>query len=131
VFTAKAAPDPARQRRAALALDLAAALEDPVDLNTQGVIVKVQSQQWPGARPSSDEMSKIAEAASDQGRRGEAVLRVIAILDAEDPGSMAPDAVAQLVHVLKILGFDAEARSLAARAMREHRDAPAPVALAR
>jgi hypothetical protein len=127
-FAAKAKPDPLRQRRAALALDLAEALGDVVDLNTQGVMVRVQSVQWPGARPSADEMSKIAEAASDQGRRGEAVLRVSAALEAEDPGGMAPDAVAQLVHVLKILGLDAEARSIAARAMREYRAVASAVA---
>lgn len=129
VFTAKRAPDPAaRQRRAALALDLAGALQDVVNLNTQGVIVRVQPMQWPGARPPDDQMSKIIEAASDQGRRGEAVLRVIAVLDTRDIGDMAPDIVAELVHVLKILGFDAEARSIAARAMREYRDVPAGLA---
>jgi hypothetical protein len=128
-FAAKRAPDPVRQRRAALTIDLAGALQDVVDPKTQAVIVKLQSSQWPGARPSADETSKIADAAADQGRRGEAVLRVIEVLDARDLGSMAPDAVAQLVHILKILGFDAEARSIAARAMREYRDAPATAAV--
>jgi hypothetical protein len=127
-FAPRAKPDPGRQRRAALVLDLAGALGDVVDLKTQGVIVKLQLVQWPGARPSVEETAKIAASASDQGRRGEAVLRVVAALEARDLGGMAPDAVAQMVHVLKILGFDAEARSIAARAMREYRDAPSAVA---
>lgn len=129
-FALKAPVDQARQRHAALLLDLAGALGDPVDLNTQGVITRVQSLSWPGARPSPDDVAVIDEAASDQGRRGEAVLRIIKVLDARDLGGMAPDAVAHLVRTLKMLGCESEARSIAARAVREYPDiapSPAPV----
>lgn len=127
-FAPKVPADLARQRHAALMLDLAGALGDPVDLNTQNAIATVQSMSWSGARPSPDEVATIDQAASDQGRRGEAVLRVIKVLNARDIGAMAPDAVAYLVHTMKNLGCESEARSMAAHAVREYQDvAPPPV----
>jgi hypothetical protein len=123
-FSPRAAVDPVAQRHAALVIGLADALAMPLPPNAQAALPAVQSTVWRGARPSQQEFDRIGEAELAQGRRGEAIMRLVEALDARDLGDLAPDASVQFVRQLRQLGLDNEARLLAQLALREYRDSP-------
>ncbi len=112
------------QRRAALTIGLADALGMPLPPNAQTALQLIRTTQWAGSRPTQQEYDAIGEAAMTQGRRGEAILRLIETLDARDLGDLAPDAVAQFVRLLRQLDLNDEASLLAVQALRDYRDPP-------
>jgi hypothetical protein len=125
-FSPRAKADANTQRRAALIIGLNDALGTPLTPDVQAVVPQAETMQWFGARPSADEIAKIDEAASQQGRRGEAVLRIIEALNERDIGAMAPDAVVYFVRKLRQLGLADDAGSVALTAMKAYRDPPPP-----
>jgi hypothetical protein len=118
--------DPAAQRHGALVIGLADTLGVPLPENVQSVMPQLRALMWPGGRPSASEMQNILAAATQQGRRGEALLRLIISLDSRDLPTLAPDATIFYVHMLQQLGFITEAREIAAQAMLQYRDVPPP-----
>jgi hypothetical protein len=127
VFAAKRSPDQVVQRHAALVLGIADALGVPLTERQQAAVAQLAAIQWTGGRPSEDETQKIDEATAVDTRHGEAMLGLIESLDARDVSAMAPDASAYYVRMLRRLGLEAEARAVAARALREYHDVPPPV----
>lgn len=112
-----AAPQKSPVPVAALALGLADVLRKPLPPEAKALAGTLQAMRWPGTRPGPDDMRKMVEAASQPGRKGEAVLRLLDILGADGPADTPPDVVIECVRVLTQLGLNQEARALAIEAL--------------
>jgi len=78
---------------------------------------------WEGAsRPSDDVIRKLEAAASQPGRRGEVVLRVLDIVGANGPSDLPADVTIECVRVLQQSGLGEDAAGLPSRPWPRHRN---------
>jgi hypothetical protein len=100
--------------KAVLYFGLFDALAMPLPPDAQTRVAPLLVREWPGRRPSAAELKRMDDAALGN-RRGEVVLRVIAILG-QGPGDLAPDVTVRLVRALQTAGVNDAAHALAAEA---------------
>jgi hypothetical protein len=112
-----AAPQQQAVPAAALALGLSDVLRRPMPPEAKALAGTLQGMRWPGARPAPDAVRKMVEAASQPGRKGEAILRLLDIVGADSPAGLPPDVTIECVRVLSQLGLTGEARALAIEAL--------------
>jgi hypothetical protein len=112
-----AAPQQQAVPAAALALGLSDVLRRPMPPEAKALAGTLQGMRWPGARPAPDAVRKMVEAASQPGRKGEAILRLLDIVGADGPADLPPDVTIECVRVLSQLGMATEARALAIEAL--------------
>ena len=118
VWLAKnAAPQQNPSPSAALALGLSDVLRRPMPPDAKALAGTLEGMRWPGARPAPDDVRKLVEAASEPGRKGEAILRLLDIVGAGGPAQLPPDVIIECVRALSQLGLDSEARALAIEAL--------------
>jgi hypothetical protein len=115
-----AQPDPARPIEALL-LGLYDALGRPMPDAARAAAASVRSGHLPGRRPDGAEMQKMLAASAKPDRRGEALLRILAIAGAKGPGDLAPDVTVEIVRTLKDMGLADSARSFALHALLLYR----------
>jgi hypothetical protein len=118
---------PASSQRYALHSGLAQALGASISYDENQDVAGAATTRWIGARPPESEMQKIADAAAQPARKGEAILRIIEAIDQRGLEGMAPDVTIRFVQTLKQIGLDDEAQQLAIAALHAYRE-PAPVA---
>ncbi|HEX4302298.1 MAG TPA: hypothetical protein VHZ78_05865 [Rhizomicrobium sp.] len=116
-FAHNAAPQQNPSPSAALALGLSDVLRRPMPPDARALAGTLQAMHWPGARPAPDDVRKLVEAASQPGRKGEAILRLLDIVGANGPADLPPDVIIECVRVLSQLGLGDEARALAIEAL--------------
>ena len=116
-FAKNAAPQQKPSAAAALSLGLSEVLRRPMPPDARALAGTLQGMRWDGTRPSPDAVRKMVEAASEPGRKGEAVLRLLDIVGAEGPAKLPADVTIECVRVLSQLGLTAEARALAVEAL--------------
>jgi hypothetical protein len=119
--------NPGNARRYALEIGLTDALNYPIPARDQPAAVTAVTTRWTGARPSEDEMHAIADASSQPGRKGEAILRIIEAIDARGIGNLAPDVTIRLVKDLIQLGLGDIAKEIGAEALRDYREPPTDI----
>lgn len=73
--------------------------------------------QWPGRRPASVVLGRIASAKNNPARKGEALLEILNAIGSNGPGGMAPDVMVTFVHDLRSMGLDHAARQFALSTM--------------
>ena len=112
-FATHAAPQQNPSPAAALALGLSHVLRHPMPPEADALAGTLGSMRWPGARPSPEDVRKMVEAASQPGRKGEAILRLLVIIGANGPADLPPDIAIECVRTLQQLGMTAEAWALA------------------
>lgn len=112
-----AAPQQNPVPAAALALGLSDVLRRPMPPDAKALAGTLEGVRWAGTRPSPEDMRKLVEAASQPGRKGEAIARLLDIVGADGPADLPPDVTIECVRVLLQLGLTAEARSLAIEAL--------------
>ncbi|HEY1709724.1 MAG TPA: hypothetical protein VGG10_15755 [Rhizomicrobium sp.] len=121
---------PTSSQRYALHSGLAQALGASISYDENQDVAGAATTHWIGARPPESEMQKIADAAVQPARRGEAILRILEAVDQRGLEGMAPDISIRFVQTLKQIGLDAEAKQLAVQALHDYREpvspAPAP-----
>lgn len=114
VWLAKnAAPQQNPAPVAALALGFADVLGKPMPANARALAGTLEGMRWAGMRPADEEIRKLVEAASQPGRRGEVILRILDMIGADGPGNLPPDVAVECVRVLQQMGMSEEARALA------------------
>ncbi len=86
---------------AALALGLSDVLHQPMPDRARTLAATLEGTQWSGRRPDPDDLRKLAEAASQPGRKGEAILRVLAIVGASGPTGLPADVAIECVRTLQ------------------------------
>jgi hypothetical protein len=116
-YAKNAAPQQKPSPAAALALGLSDVFRRPMPPDARALAGTLQAMRWPGTRPSADDVRKLVEAASDGGRKGEAILRLLDIVGADGPADLPPDVTIECVRVLSQLGMTDEARALAVEAL--------------
>ncbi|MEI9888358.1 MAG: hypothetical protein WDN08_18025 [Rhizomicrobium sp.] len=116
-FAKNAAPQKQPSPAAALALGLSDVLRRPMPPDAHALAGTLQGMRWDGTRPPPDAVRKMVEAASQPGRNGEAILRLLDIVGAEGPSDLPADIVIECVRVLSQLGLAGEARVLAVEAL--------------
>jgi hypothetical protein len=116
-FAKSAAPQQNPAPVAALALGLSDVLGRPMPPQAKALAGTLEGMPWAGHRPAPDDVRKLAEAASQPGRKGEAVLRILDIVGADGPADLPPDVVIECVRSLQHLGLSDEARTLAIEAL--------------
>jgi hypothetical protein len=117
---------PASSQRYALHSGLAQALGASISYDENQDVAGAATTHWIGARPPEREMQKIADAAVQPARKGEAILRVIEAVDQRGLDGMAPDVTIRFVQTLKQFGLDDEAKQLAVQALHDYREPAAP-----
>jgi hypothetical protein len=116
-FAKSAAPQQNPAPIAALALGLSDVLGRPMPPQAKALAGTLEGMPWAGHRPAPDEVRKLAEAALQPGRRGEAVLRVLDVIGADGPADLPPDVAIECVRSLQNIGLGDEARALAVEAL--------------
>ncbi len=118
-FAANAAPQQDPAPVAALALGLSDVLGRPMPADAKTLAATLEGMRGDGAgrRPSAEDISKLEEAASQPGRRGEVALRILNIVGANGPFDLPADVVIECVRVLQQSGLSDEARQLAVEAL--------------
>jgi hypothetical protein len=116
-FAANAAPQTNPDAQAALALGLADVLGKPLPPGAGSLAATLEGMRWPGTRPDGDAVRDLEQAASQPGRKGEVVLRVLDIVGTNGPRDLPADLVIECVRVLMQAGLSAEARTLAVEAL--------------
>ena len=116
-LAANAAPQKNPDAQAALALGLADVLGKPLPPAARALAATLEGMQWPGTRPAGDALRKLEESASQPGRQGEMILRLLDIVGADGPHDLPADLVIECVRVLAQAGLTAEARALAVEAL--------------
>jgi hypothetical protein len=116
-FAKSAAPQQNPAPIAALALGFSDVLGRPMPPEAKALAGTLEGMPWAGHRPAPDEVRKLAEAASQSGRRGEAVLRVLDIIGTDGPADLPPDVAIECVRSLQTIGLGDEARALAVEAL--------------
>jgi hypothetical protein len=112
-FATHAAPQQNPSPAAALALGLSHVLGHPMPPEAEALAGTLGGMRWPGTRPAPEDVRKMVEAASQPGRKGEAVLRLLVIIGTNGPADLPPDIAIECVRTLQQLGMTAEARALA------------------
>jgi hypothetical protein len=123
-FAKSAAPQQDPAAVAALALGFADVLGRPMPPQAKALAGTLEGMPWPGHRPAPDDVRKLAEAASQPGRKGEAVLRILDIIGADGPADLPPDVAVECVRSLQQLGMSEEARALAVETLALARATP-------
>jgi hypothetical protein len=118
---------PQDQAFAALALGIYDALGEPLSPEAKAAAATLTATQWPGRRPSSETLSRLAAAAQQPGRRGEALLLLLNAIGADGPGDLAPDVTVGFVRTLAQEGVPDAAHLLAIDALLLYKPAPPPV----
>ena len=118
-FAVNSAPQQAPTPVAALALGLSDVLARPMPPDAKALAATLEAMRWEGStrRPSADDMRKLEGAASQPGRKGEVVLRVLDIVEANGPFDMPADIVIECVRILVQAGLNEDARALAIEAL--------------
>lgn len=116
-FAVNAAPQKNPDAQAALALGLADVLGGPMPTAARSLAANLEGMRWPGPRPNSADIRSLEEAASQPGRKGEVVLRVLDIVGANGPHDLPADVTIECVRVLVQAGLPNEARALAVEAL--------------
>ncbi|MBS0471889.1 MAG: hypothetical protein JSR60_12505 [Proteobacteria bacterium] len=116
-FAKKAAPQQDPSASAALALGLSKVLGKTMPADAAALAGTLGANRWPGARPDPGEVRKMVSAAGQPGRKGEAILRLLAIVGANGPADLPPDVVIECVRTLQLIGLTTEARALAIEAL--------------
>lgn len=114
------------QRHYALCVGLADVLGDPLPQEVRDAAGQLAAKDWPGDRPRPAYTQVIDQAAAQPGRKGEAILRILEVLESHPLGDMAPDVTIKIVGMLHAFGLDSEAKLIAARALRDYREPPPP-----
>jgi hypothetical protein len=125
-FAKHAAPQQNPVAVSALALGLADVLGKPMPPDAKALAGTLEGMPWPGRRAGTDDTRKLAEAASQPGRKGEAVLRILDIIGPTGPADLPPDLTIECVRSLQQLGLAGEARALAIEALALTRSSPKP-----
>jgi hypothetical protein len=118
-FAVNAAPQKNPDAQAALALGLADVLGGPMPPVARSLAANLEGMRWQGTapRPNSADIRSLEEAASQPGRKGEVVLRVLDIVGVNGPHDLPADVVIECVRVLVQAGLPNEARALAVEAL--------------
>lgn len=116
-FAKNAAPQQNPSPAAALALGLSDVFRRPMPPDARALAGTLGGMRWAGARASPDDVRKLVEAASQPGRKGEAILRLLVIVGANGPADLPPDLTIECVRILQQLGLTAEAHALAIEAL--------------
>jgi hypothetical protein len=116
-FARNAAPQQNPSPQAALALGLSSVLGKPMPPEAKVLAGTLGAMRWPGARPDPVEVRRMISAAGQPGRKGEAVLRLLAIIGPNGPADLPPDVIIECVRALQLVGLDAEARTLSLEAL--------------
>ncbi|MGZ5924968.1 MAG: hypothetical protein ACXWK2_10395, partial [Rhizomicrobium sp.] len=118
-FAVSSAPQQAPSPVAALALGLSDVLGRPMPPDAKTLAATLEAMHWEGPtrRPSADDMRKLEDAASQPGRKGEVVLRVLDIVGANGPFDLPADIVIECVRILVQSGLNEDARALAIEAL--------------
>lgn len=118
-FAISSAPQQAPSPVAALALGLSDVLGRPMPPDAKTLAATLEAMHWEGStrRPSADDMRKLEEAASQPGRKGEVVLRVLDIVGPNGPFDLPVDIVIECVRILVQAGLKDDARALAIEAL--------------
>jgi len=98
---------------AALALGFADVLGKPMPANAKALAGTLEGMRWAGTRPSDEDVRKLVEAASQPGRKGEVVLRILDLIGADGPSDLPPDVAVECVRILQQIGMTGGARALA------------------
>lgn len=120
------APGP-DQAFAALAVGLAAALQEPMPPDAQTAATAVAPTEWPGRSPASNLRTRLSKAMKD-GHKGEAVMLSLTVIGTRGPGDLAPDVTVALVRDLMKEGVPDAARETATAALLLYTSVPQPVA---
>jgi hypothetical protein len=112
-------PQQAPSEGVALALGLSDVLGKPIQPDAKALAATLEGTRWdnPARRPSAEDMRKLEEAASQPGRKGEVVLRVLEIVGANGPFGLPADVTIECVRVLGQVGLSDDARTLAIEAL--------------
>jgi hypothetical protein len=118
-FATNAAPQKNPDAQAALALGLADVLGGPMPPVARSLAANLEGMRWQGTtpRPNSADIRSLEEAASQPGRKGEVVLRVLDIVGPNGPHDLPADVAIECVRVLVQAGLPDEARALAVEAL--------------
>ncbi len=116
-FARNAVPQKQPSPAAALALGLSEVLRRPLPPDARALAGTLQGMRWDGTRPAPDAVRKMVEAASEPGRKGEAILRLLDVVGADGPARVPADVAIECVRVLSQLGLTTEARALAVEAL--------------
>ncbi|HJW40979.1 MAG TPA: hypothetical protein VJ476_07095, partial [Rhizomicrobium sp.] len=118
-FAVNAAPQKNPDAQAALALGLADVLGGPMPPVARSLAANLEGMRWQSTapRPNSADIRSLEEAASQPGRKGEVVLRVLDIVGPNGPHDLPADVVIECVRVLVQAGLPNEARALAVEAL--------------
>jgi hypothetical protein len=116
-FAKNAAPQQSPSPQAALALGLSSVLGKSMPPEARALAGTLGAMRWQGARPDPLEVRRMISAAGQPGRKGEAILRILAIIGPNGPSDLPPDVVIECVRALQLVGLDAEARALAVEAL--------------
>ena len=116
-FAKNAAPQQKPSAAAALSLGLSDVLRRPMPPDARALSGTLQGMHWDGTRPAPDAVRKMVQAASEPGRKGEALLRLLDIVGADGPAKLPADVTIECVRVLSQLGMNTEARALAVEAL--------------
>lgn len=120
------APGP-DQTFAALAVGLAAALQEPMPPDAQTAATAVAPKEWPGRSPAANLRTRLSKAMKN-GRKGEAVMLILTVIGPRGPGDLAPDVTIALVRDLMKEGVPDAAREIATASLLLYTPAPQPVA---
>ena len=123
-FARSAAPQQNPAPIAALALGFADVLGRPMPPQAKALAGTLEGMPWAGHRPAPDSVRKLADAASQPGRRGEAVLRILDMIGADGPSDLPPDVAIECVRSLQQLGLSGEASALAVETLALARPSP-------
>jgi hypothetical protein len=91
----------------------------PADAKTQAAAIR--AEHLPGRRPDDGAMQKMLAAASAPDRKGEAILRILAIIGSRGPGDLAPDITIELARTLSEMSVKDAARAFALHALLLYR----------
>jgi hypothetical protein len=106
---------------AALALGLFDVLHQPMPDAARALASTLEGTSWDGRKPAPDDLRKLADAASQPARKGEALLRVLDIVGPTGPSGLPPDVTIECARTLQQLGLTKEARALAIEALASAR----------
>ncbi len=114
-YAHSAAPQQNPAPVAALALGFSDVLGLPMPPAAKTLAGTLEGMRWPGRRQA--ETRKLAEAASQPGRKGEAVLRLLDMVGDNGPFDLPADIAVECVRTLMQLGMVKEARALAVESL--------------
>ncbi len=114
---------PLDQGFAALALGLYDALGEPIPTDAASAAASLRATAWPGVRPSSEAMSRLAASVLQPGRKGEAIVTILDAIGPHGPADLAPDVTVLFVRALEHEGMADAARGLAIDALLLYRPA--------